>query len=86
MALSFLFFISSALNFILAWDIFRDIDATLDPAAKDQILNEQIAQMTWMGFVVIALPLMVFSGTLVYLFLKGVSRMTETPIHSLIKS
>ncbi len=84
--LSVSFFISSILNFVLAWDIFRDIDPTLAPAARDQILNEQIARMTWMGFAVIALPLMVFSAALVYFFLKRISAMTELPINSILKT
>lgn len=84
--LSVSFFISSILNFALAWSIFKDIDpATVGPA-RDQVLNEQIAQMTWMGFVVIALPLMVFSAALIYVFLKKTSQLTELPINSLIKS
>lgn len=83
--LSVSFFISSALNFLLAVRIFSDIDTTLAPAAQETILNEQIARMTWMGFAVIALPLMIFSGALVYFFLKRVSVLTETPLNSLLK-
>ncbi|MGE3682739.1 MAG: VC0807 family protein [Bdellovibrionales bacterium] len=84
--LSLSFFISALLNFLLAYDIFKDIDTTLSAAQRDQVLNEQIAQMTWMGFVVIALPLMVFSGILVYRFLKRLSALTEIPIGNLIKT
>lgn len=84
--LSLSFFISSALNFGLAWDIFRDIDPALESVARDQILNEQIARMTWMGFAVIALPLMVFSAILVYSFLRRLSKMIEIPINSLLKT
>ena len=84
--LSLSFFISGILNFVVAFLIFKDIDPALDMAARDQVLNEQIAQMTWMGFAVIALPLMVFSGTLIYIFLKRVSAMTELPINALLKT
>jgi hypothetical protein len=84
--LSLSFFVSSALNFFLAYDIFRDIDPALEAAAREQILNEQIARMTWMGFAVIALPLMVFSAILVYFFLSKMSKMTQVPINSLLKS
>lgn len=83
--LSVSFFISSLLNFVLAYSIFKDIDPELAGPARDQILNEQIAQMTWMGFAVIALPLMIFSAALIYMFLKRISAMTELPINSLIK-
>jgi len=80
------FFISSILNFVLAYEIFKDIDPALASGVRDQILNEQIARMTWMGFAVIALPLMIFSGILIYFFLKRVSALTELPINALIKS
>lgn len=80
------FFISAVCNFVLGLRIFADIDPSLETAAQDQILNEQIAQMTWMGFAVIALPLMVFSGTLIYLFIKRISEMTETPMNNLMKT
>jgi hypothetical protein len=84
--LSLSFFISAVLNFTLAYHIFVDIDPSLVGSARDQVLNEQIARMTWMGFAVIALPLMVFSGTLIYLFLRKLSALTELPINSLVKS
>jgi len=84
--LSISFFISAALNFYLAVRIFTAIDANLAVEMKDQILNEQIAQMTWMGFAVIALPLMVFSGALVYFFLTKLGKLAEEPFHNLMKS
>lgn len=84
--LSISFFISSALNFILAYHIFEDIDSSLEAAKQTEVLNAQIAQMTWMGFAVIAFPLMFFSGTLIYLFLKRVSTLTELPLNDLIKN
>ncbi len=83
--LSISFFISSILNFVLAYDIFKDIDPELATGLKEQMLNEQIARMTWMGYAVIALPLMIFSGTLIYLFLKRVAALTELPIPALLK-
>lgn len=84
--LSVSFFISSLLNFVVALRIFVDIDPTLAPTARDQVLNEQIARMTWMGFAVIALPLMVFSGILIYAFLRRLSALTDVPIEGLMKS
>lgn len=83
--LSISFFISGAMNFALAYHIFVDIDPALTGAAHDEVLNGQIARMTWMGFTVIALPLMFFSGALIYFFLKKLSALTELPINSLIK-
>jgi hypothetical protein len=58
-ALSFL--ISAVLNFVIAQQIFVPIDPALEQTAKDNLLNEQIAKMTWMGFVAIAFPLMFYS-------------------------
>jgi hypothetical protein len=80
------FFVSAALNFVLAFSIFQDIDPNLAPTAREQILNEQIARMTWMGYAVIAVPLMIFSGALIYWFMKRVSAITGLPIASLMKS
>jgi len=84
--LSLSFFLSAILNFVLAVRIFVDIDPALDSAAQDQVLNEQIAHMTWMGFATIALPLMIFSGVLVFNFLKRTSRLAEVPLNDLLKS
>lgn len=59
------FFFSALLNFILAYKIFipiKENQANLIQAA----LNSQVAKMNWMSFVVIALPLMLFS---VYIFI-----------------
>lgn len=80
------FMISAALNFVIAYQIFVFIDPSLEVSVREQILNEQIARMTWMGFAVIAAPLMIFSGILVMLFLKRVSALTDTPINNLLKS
>jgi len=84
--LSLSFLISALLNFYIGYRIFTDIDPALEAVVRDQILNEQIARMTWMGFAVIAAPLMIFSGVLVMVFLKRVSALTATPVNSLLKS
>lgn len=84
--LSISFFISAAMNFALAVWIFKDIDPTMDALAREQALNEQIARMTWMGFAVIATPLMLFSGILVYRFLSQLSILTGEPLNDLLKS
>lgn len=59
------FFLSALLNFILAYTIFTPIQE-VDTNKVQNILNSQVAQMNWMGFVVIALPLMLFS---LYIFM-----------------
>ena len=47
------FFVSAILNFALALFIFKE-------SAED--MNKKIADMTWLGFVVIGLPLTLFSA------------------------
>ncbi|MGE4132650.1 MAG: VC0807 family protein [Bdellovibrionales bacterium] len=80
------FFISAILNFFIGFRIFQDIDPALEVSVRETILNEQIARMTWMGFAVIAAPLMIFTGILVYLFLRRVSSLTHVPLEQLLKS
>ncbi len=66
-ALSFLF--SSILNFILAVYIFTPIPEGTTEEAAATVLNGQISKMTWMGMLVIALPMMFFlMATLFHLF------------------
>ena len=83
--LSVSFFISAVANFVLAYHIFEDIDPALSREDMMRILNGQIAHMTWVGFGVIALPLMIFSSILVYAFLKRLSSMLEVPVDALMK-
>jgi hypothetical protein len=84
--LSLSFLISAILNFIIAFIVFVDIDPTLEVAAHEQVLNEQIARMTWMGYVVIAVPLMGFSAVLVLMFLKRLAVLCDTTVNNLLKS
>jgi hypothetical protein len=84
--LSLSFFISAVANFTLAFHIFTAIDSKLSHDEQLKVLNGQLAHMTWMGFAMIALPLMVFSSILIYAFLKRVSKLTELPIDSLMNS
>lgn len=84
--LSLSFFFSSVANFVLAYHVFEDIDATLATEDQMKILNAQIAHMTWLGFGMIALPLMVFSGILIYVFLNRLSRLIDVPVDSLMKT
>ena len=51
------FFLSAFLNFVIALIVFKNIDPNLTEKIQRQILNEQIADMTWMGYVFIAFPL-----------------------------
>jgi len=84
--LSLSFFISAGANFTLGLRIFEAIDSHLSPEEQMKILNGQLAHMTWMAFAMVALPLMLFSGILIYLFLKRVSALIEVPVDALMKS
>ena len=80
------FFLSALLNFVLAVRIFTDIPIDLGEAEQASMLNEQIADMTWMGYVVIALPLMVVTSTLFYYSLTQLSKLTQLPLNDLMKN
>jgi hypothetical protein len=80
------FFISATLNFVLAISIFKKIPGELSENEKAEMLNSQIADMTWMGYVVIALPLMVITTTLFYYCLRSLSRITQLSLNELMNA
>lgn len=80
------FGISSALNLVLAMVIFTPISLDLPDSERAQILNEQIARMTGWGYVAIALPLMIFTGVVIYFFLKRLSQLTELNFDALMRA
>jgi hypothetical protein len=84
--LSLSFFISASANFTLALGIFKDIDPQLTNEQKMTVLNAQLAHMTWLGFGVVTLPLMVFSGVLIYIFLHRLSQLIDVPVDNLMKT
>lgn len=70
------FFISGTGNFYLAKRIFLPIDPTLNPVDHAQALNSQIAQMTWRGYTMIALPMMVFMGFVLWYLISHLKSLT----------
>ena len=80
------FVLSAIMNFVLAIRIFTDIPTDLSEEQKAEVLNSQIADMTWMGYVVIALPLMVITASLFFFCLRRMSKLTELPLQDLMKS
>lgn len=68
------FFISSFLNFVLAIRIFEKIPEGVDSATRQGLLNEQIAQMTWKGYIVIAFPLMFLMMALIWYVVREIRR------------
>ena len=78
------FFISALLNFYLAIRIFKNIPTDLGENKKAAMLNSQIADMTWMGYVVIALPLMIITTSLFYYCIRNLSRLTKLSLNDLM--
>ncbi len=78
------FFLSALLNFGLAISIFKDIPASMNENEKAELLNSQIADMTWMGYVVIALPLMVITTSLFYYCLRSLAHLTQLSLNDLM--
>lgn len=70
------FFLSAALNFVLAIYVFSPLEKTLSEEDKSIALNAQISQMTWMGFLVIGVPMFVFLGATFYVLFKDLKRIT----------
>lgn len=81
--LSISFFISSALNYFLGLYIFQPLDGTLSPEMQKDALNNQIAQMNWMGMLVISLPLMVFLGFILWDFFKQIKNLSGLNLEDL---
>jgi len=81
---SYTFFLSAFLNFYLAIRIFKKLPDHLDDNQKADALNTQIADMTWMGYLVIALPLMIITSSLFYYCLRQLSKLTELDLNQLI--
>jgi uncharacterized protein YqhQ len=70
------FFFSAVLNYGLAVNIFTDIPSTLSELERNTILNEQIAKMTWLSFLVIALPSLILTIGILWKLMKGVKEFT----------
>ncbi|MCI5106017.1 MAG: MFS transporter [Pseudomonadales bacterium] len=82
MAVSFA--ISSFLNFVIAIRVFTQIDTALPELERQAILNEQIADMTWLGFAFIALPLMVFTFAVMWYLIAGIKRLTGLSLEEIM--
>jgi hypothetical protein len=80
------FFLSALLNFVLAIRIFKAIPHDLTENQKAELLNSQIADMTWMGYVVIALPLMIITTSLFYYCLRSLAKMTNLGLNDLMNA
>ena len=83
MLLASSFFISAVLNFIIGSTIFVDIDPSLAAEQRQIILNKQISDMTWMGYVFIALPLMFFMAFIMWYLQKGITQITNLSLENI---
>jgi hypothetical protein len=83
---SLTFFMSAALNFILAYNIFQKIPKTLTDAAQSEMLNEQIARMTWMGYAVIFVPSVLLFFIIMFFFFRKLGQLTGLKFEKMIKA
>lgn len=84
LALSASFVLSAILNFLIAIYVFKDRDSNMEENLKRQMLNEQVADMTWMGYVFIALPLTLITALLLWWILKQLKALTGLTLEELM--
>jgi len=73
---SYSFFISAVLNFFLALYIFKPLPEVLSKAEQALVLNKQISQMTWLGFVAIGLPMTVITLLILFKLFNSLDKAT----------
>ena len=85
--LALCFFFSSVLNFVLAMKIFVwDYPKKILSFEEHQILiNQQIADMTWISFLVIGLPLTVVSGWTLWWFMDQLKKLTSLKLEQILR-
>ena len=69
------FVLSAVLNFIIALWVFKDI-SHLDAESRSQTLNEQVAEMHWLGYIFIALPLSLIMAGILWFLVKRLKKLT----------
>lgn len=74
--LSYSFILSAILNFTIGFFVFKEIDPALSQEIQRKILNEQIADMTWMGYLFIALPLSFITIFIFWTIMKNLKNLT----------
>ncbi len=84
--LSLSFLVSAIVNFVLAIYIFTEIDPSLSPEEKSIVLNKQIADMTWIGFLVLFVPSMIMTGLIFWYLMKGLSKITDLTLEQLLNN
>ncbi len=81
--LSVSFLLSAALNFALALYIFKPLAQTLSDTEKQELLNQQLGQMTMYSMAVILVPMMIFVGSILYFAFKKTADLTGLSLEEL---
>ena len=84
--LSFSFVLSALLNFVLALKIFEPLADSLTSTEKQQLLNQQLSQMTLYSMFVILIPSMIFVGSILFWAFKKTTELTGLKTEELMKS
>lgn len=74
--LSASFLVSAILNFGLSLYIFTPLAESLSVTEKQELLNQQLSQMTVTSLVVILVPMMIFVGSILYFAFKKTTKIT----------
>lgn len=84
--LSISFLLSAILNFVLAIYIFTPLAQELTETQKQELLNEQLSQMTLYSLGVILVPSMIFLGSLIFYAFKKIHGITGLTTEELLKT
>lgn len=79
------FFLSAGLNFWLALRVFSPLGTDLSEPQKQQLLNEQIAQMTSSSLVIIMLPSVLSLMALLFYLMSQISKLAGEPASQFMK-
>lgn len=80
------FAMSALINFLLARQIFVEIDETLSLTEQNGILNQQIAHMTWMASITILVPSLLFSAGVLFYVLHGIRKLAGLTAEEVLNS
>lgn len=83
--LSLSFLLSAVLNFALAARIFTPLASSLSDLQKQELLNEQLSQMTLYSLGVILVPSMIFLAGLLYYSFKKITSLTGLTANDLLR-
>lgn len=74
--LSVSFLVSAILNFGLSLYIFTPLAESLTTTEKQELLNQQLSQMTATSLIVILVPMMIFVGSILYFAFRKTTKIT----------